>query len=735
MPVLEEPPKIKAEVTISKPTPPELPVKETPRDKFERLHKKISGDVELVDSGALKDSEQDMKITPTESGEIVKTQAPKAQEYARNYAARRHNSKLRGAADTIKMTTQEIAEYERLEKIKDQDTLFEKWFTNQHLDDEKPPSRTAKTLARAQWKLMGQKNRMAVIAQEKQMYERLWAENQATLAPIDQQLAYPPEEKVGMLVHQRQAEISVQEAMERTNMPPADLKELAERRKQTEADILKAKEAYKQMLSHPALPKEVGIHIAEAEGAEFRSSNESKLEPAAKGNIQEQITIINTNLSEAQAALKDMTQAVEISVIKGYVREIGELVKELEALTPELQKQMGNQLIDGVATLATKLGMDETDIRLLFKRGRNGVVTGVYNGTLGEVAQVLAQQVEDGIDLKGGQGIVTADSLEKLNPELAIQLNTTLIGQEQLAQAVTANTDKLKINDKKEIDISGAKKLYLHYAKDGILPEGIDIRLVNHREPPRIVLTQKISDSLTATHVLTEAIEGDWTKINSGVQFDNPVIAEPGKVGETASWFRVEHLILNDTVTKQNFDVRSIISSKCDFRYKPNQTTEGMSAEFGEYSRLSSEKNIQYTDLSSAERILALFHEVGHNIHTAHLDSKFAGEGQHRLEKINSLVAQNKATDKTLLTKEEYIKTKRFMVINERGASARALFIAKELKKRGIRSGLANQQMTDYVETALVSYEKGLPQLYPECGRPFIREDKFNRVEEKRVVL
>ena len=367
--------------------------KETVPQKLQKILGRMNEDIALADSGELKDYPEETVIDPAESEEIVTAQSQRSLEFARKFAYRRFNGEVLGWESLAESSAQNVAEFAKLEQSEDLDALFEKWFVEKHKFDDKPPGKMAKSLAKTQWRIMAQKKRNELLILEKQFYQDQLTQTQARLQDIDQTVDFPQMEKVEISSLQRKGETSIEDALNLAKEEQGTLKNLVVRRERIQDLILGAKKSYLAILKHPATAKQIGIQIAELQGKEISSSSTLALaQTAAVDNLRTEVVMFNTYLSNAGSALNEMTGSAKLAVIRGYISEIGELIKDITSLDLSLQRQMSLQMVDTIAALGSKLGMDETRIKLLFKRGKNRVLTGLYGNNPEEIVDEFGEE-------------------------------------------------------------------------------------------------------------------------------------------------------------------------------------------------------------------------------------------------------------------------------------------------------------------------------------------------------
>lgn len=300
------------------------------------------------------------------------------------------------------------------------------------------------------------------------------------------------------------------------------------------------------------------------------------------------------------------------------------------------------------------------------------------------------------IKLKGAE-IKVCDSLkEALDTRLYEDLNSKVIWDEDRPYFSVKDPD---FNLRQKTEAYGVVGKYFweegkpYWDPEGKPQKGTHFKLFKHRSRFYTALEHELGGSLSILQIM------DAERINSKVTREGDF-----------QWVRADHILLINKESGKVFDVTSLLPGNFVFRYVLFQPQGIAYAHSGKYSAKRPEDNyVQYLDLTTPKNIVVLFHEVGHILWEEE-NPDLAKEYMEIEEKW-----------RYFRPREESLRYRELMIASERGASARALWLMRKLKKEGIDLGLKTKEARDVINKWLKSYEERY-RLYPsEKGRKFTR--------------
>jgi len=345
-------------------------------------------------------------------------------------------------------------------------------------------------------------------------------------------------------------------------------------------------------------------------------------------------------------------------------------------------------LIGALLNLSSTLGFDDFALRRRFEVDKLGAVEGISPHTFGAELNALSRQVESGMDFEGN-GIQMYESIgEALEasgyPSLKnenVLINNDVIPREQL-ELLDGKPTGFK-TEKGIFDVSSYQAVASHIGKNYSQTDR-ECRLVAHEDNLLLVSEYQLGGGLRMHEVADSNLAN---REQSGI-----------------GYVRVKALFLTDESSGKTIDLTTLVSNYCEVRYVPDISTSSFRAEYGTYT-LDPSRFVQYADIVNQSCLFAFLHEVGHQIVSSHTDPVL-------MKRLRDFYSRSVFTlgSPAEMPEEDYETNRVLLIANERGASARALWIVRELKKRGIN--INSSEFSEFIQVALQSYEKKYPDIY-----------------------
>lgn len=306
------------------------------------------------------------------------------------------------------------------------------------------------------------------------------------------------------------------------------------------------------------------------------------------------------------------------------------------------------------------------------------------SGGIGDVLRTLTSQLESGIT-PDVRGLKIADSIHEILP-------AGLVSEIERGKIITDLNHIGKWEDMVALVDSFELK-----------DNGEHLRLINYNGKPFVVSEQEFDTSLKITNIFdpnysnTKEYEDYLQRRGTG-----QLSREERTFGFDSSKRRKErytlshHLIIEDKRTHKVFDLASIIPSDWQLRYYP---VSG----YNNFAQDTDEKFISFEKIQKPEDMIKLFHEYGHAIFTANDDPTLYQEARKLREESLFHIGGT-----TAMPMEYLDRLRHLLARNEKGASARALWMSRMLKKDGIDLGVTPKDQIIILERGLDTYRKSL---------------------------
>lgn len=584
-----------------------------------------------------------------------------------------------------------VSTAKELQEAEDNGALFN-W-----VEEEKyggPPPGPQRILDKIKWKLSGKAYQDKLVNEHVNLLQNQINEIERELKPVDKQLAFSPEEEAVVKSAQTiiaESKKRVEELTEVSPAPPETFEQLKRVKEEVQKLALEIKEQYLKMFRSSGIYKTLGDEFyAEFDSTsvryhERREENERKAKALISGEIQ----AFNQSLVEIQKRFASLADFSKGRILAKQREEIAKFA-ELYALQGEKYTQQRAEkvetLIDSLWKLSEVLECFDFDLRQRFRRDQKGRVVGVYEESVEGVLRAISEQIEAGIDFRR-KGIEVCDSIEEALGESFVEAYESKVVLEN------------QLPEKREFPEGDVyERLIHHYFEDRKeRPSNLKIRLFKHNGEVLVGLDYDFNNQIRLLQIMDAVYPG---------------------------YCNVQHLLFVSKDIGKVFDVTTLIPKskwrgmEWTLRYMPDETIKPFMERYGrDYPDKKNESFIVYGDLDSPGKIAALFHEFGHQIVTSNSDRKLAQEAQEL--RTRSMFQLGGASN---MPKEKFIRTKKLLVINERRASARGLWLLRALKQKGIDFGVKMREFVKPLDDALRTYERGYPQFYPECGVRFTRK-------------
>ncbi|MBM4401901.1 MAG: hypothetical protein FJ044_01515 [Candidatus Cloacimonetes bacterium] len=617
----------------------------------------------------------------------------------------------KGDRSYSEQTQAKIAEAETLQEKGDIDGLFD-WVQAERYGAYRgeSSSQISETIQKWQWRLGGQKRRDRIVTEEIEFLQSQAEKYKSRLTEVGAKIT-PLQEKQREWDNAQTTIVELESKARKIVNPEADqvpdsLQLLQQVKNEVGVLIQEIKGKKLESLSLSAAVHYLGEKVYQR-GAECRIAFDRR---------EEVVEVINSSLEEEFASIEKDTQCfgedflglAEFAKGKILAKMIGEVGKIAEGYTilpsdqyDQTKVEQVGKMIDQLSEFAVTLGYDDIDVRRRFQRDETGKVVGFYEESLGGVLKALSEQIEAGIDLRKQKPEVYASMSEALGTKLETSLTAEALFLDQRIPKTSKAFLSYKDPETDQLfNISAYEAIAGHFLGDKAQPpEGTHFRLFKYEGELLVSLEHDLNEQVKVVQIM---------------DVDLPREKETEK---ERGWINVRNLLLVSKQTGKVFDFASLLPEDYTLRYVPDKTVRSFQAEYGKYSEESPERFVQYADLTSPEGILALFHEYGHQIVTTNSDKELACEAQALWEQSRFYAGGAAA-----MPKDVFVRTKRLLAMNERGASARALWLIRRLKQEGISLGMEIKQITGFLDDALQTYEKAYPHLYSECGLRFTRK-------------
>jgi len=656
--------------------------------KAEELTERLQKEIIVAKSDSVLSPPEIEPFTDSQKNELIARVSPKLTDLI--YLISYWETDGRRDRSNLQQIQEKLAEIQRLRQTGDTEGLF-KWVLNKRYEFQKPPSLATKISEKIKWKLGGSKYQNELIAKEIGFLEKKADECQPHLGNVEQKITPTEEEEEELKAIQAvvaELEDKADRATKKEKIPDS-LEELRYLKEEIESLRKKMRQEGVSSLSLRGKLKTLAQSIYERNRYKAISLKKRKeVTKLVKQAVEEEIETIERKSQSVGQNFSKLAELAKERILLKLIKEASTIAEEYSSLLGgynQIRAKRMDRIIDQLSELATALGRDDIDVRRKFKRDKEGRVVGVYNESPGGILSTLNEQMKAGIDFKERE-IIIYDSIEEaLGPELQKDLESPLL------------VDQKPKKDRYDPNIRAYEAIAGRFSKDKIPSEEVHFKLIEHGGSLLAVLEHDLNEQLA----ILEVMDAKFPKNK--------------ETDREEEWINVKRLLLINKKNGQVFDIGNLLPKDFTLRYINTSSSKKLSffsAEYGKYSSLPNERYIQYSDLSTAEEIAALFHEFGHHIVTTNSDMVLA----RRLEQLR---LKERFQSVSNMSKQEFVATKKLLVANERGAWARALWLVRELKRKGIDIGIGIKEISKLSHYALQTYEKKYPQLYPEIGKKF----------------
>ncbi|MCL5432396.1 MAG: hypothetical protein M1484_04925 [Patescibacteria group bacterium] len=203
-----------------------------------------------------------------------------------------------------------------------------------------------------------------------------------------------------------------------------------------------------------------------------------------------------------------------------------------------------------------------------------------------------------------------------------------------------------------------------------------------------VIVTEKIADSLEIIYVL----DGDFGGIAAT---GSPREIERGG----HKYIKARQLVIHDLSSDRATDIRSMILPQTQLRYVPVAAdSESAKRYFGQ----SYGQYLQVENITTPERLAAIFHEVGHE--------RLQSADPRPSEEVTELMQKTVGGATKMLPEEEIRQLGGLLPKIEKGASDQALALWDYLTQNGINLSLPINKIKQFLNQGLLAHQKALQE-------------------------